>query len=68
MRHQESLRSLKDAEQHARNRLALFRARVYATDRPSLIADTRRMNELVRQWQIADKRLRAARDRQDRAS
>lgn len=58
------LAALVDEERHARNRLALFRARLYGGDRPnSILEDRRHLEELDREWKSAAQRLRAERSR-----
>jgi len=56
-----SLQSLEDEERHARNRLALYRARLYGGPPVPDVTARRRLGTLQRRWELAADRLRRAR-------
>jgi hypothetical protein len=57
-----SFAALQDEERRARNRLAVFKAKLYAQPAGDTLARQRRLAELERRWQAASERLREARD------
>jgi hypothetical protein len=60
--HQPSRAALEDEERRARNRLAVFRAKLYAHPEDQTPSRRLRLEELERRWQGAAERLRQAGD------
>ena len=63
-----SLTSLEDEERAARNRLAVYKARLYAAPPMSLMRGSQRLAELERRWQLTGARLERAHREQTASS
>ena len=59
-----SITALEAEERVTRNRVALYKAKLYATHSASPMVGQQRLTTLERRWQLAADRLRRARERQ----